>query len=436
MNSNSAKSFFAVVSLCAVVSATDAAGEGKVLRPEFEKTGHVPPQTTTPEPRSSGREYVDLAVMVVALGIAAWLSLKVRSRRGIVMVSLVCLAYFGFFRKGCVCPVGSFQNIINAFTDSEYAIPLAVTGFFLLPLIFALFFGRVFCGAVCPLGAVQDVVLLRPVKAPRGLSHILEMVPFVYLGLAVMFVACGAGYIVCRYDPFVGFFRLGGGPGMLAFGAFLLLLGVFAGRPYCRFLCPYGVLLGWMSVLSKYHASITPDECIECRLCSDACPFDAISAPSPEKNPEPRDQSVKRLFTLALLLPALAVSLGWLGSLTGKPLSRFHRTVSLADQVRGENTGKLSYATFDSDKFREMKGASEELFAEASQIEDRFVKSGWFLGGFLGIVFSVKLIALSLSWKREGYQPDRRRCFSCGRCFDSCPKERIKRAPAGREMMP
>ena len=58
--------------------------------------------------------------------------------------------------------------------------------------------------------------------------------------------------------------------------AVVLVLSTFVGRPYCRFLCPYGALLGLLSRVSWKHATITPDECINCKLCEDACPFGAI----------------------------------------------------------------------------------------------------------------------------------------------------------------
>ena len=66
----------------------------------------------------------------------------------------------------------------------------------------------------------------------------------------MLFAATGAGYVICRFDPFVPLFRLTGDWTMLMTGGIFLLIGVFVSRPYCRFFCPYGILLGWLSRFS------------------------------------------------------------------------------------------------------------------------------------------------------------------------------------------
>jgi polyferredoxin len=189
------------------------------------------------------------------------------------------VAYFGFYRKGCICPIGSIQNVSVALTDPAYALPHVVIAIFFLPLIFSLFFGRVFCGGICPLGAVQELVLLKPIRTPRMLDRVLGLLRYVYLIVAIWFAIqpiADRDFLICRWDPFVGFFRRTGFAHILIFGGSLLVLGIFIGRPYCRYLCPYGVLLSWCARLSPRGVTITPDKELDCGLCSEACPYGAI----------------------------------------------------------------------------------------------------------------------------------------------------------------
>ena len=68
-------------------------------------------------------------------------------------------------------------------------------------------------------------------------------------------------------------------------GAAFLLAGMFVGRPYCRFLCPYGGLLKLASLASKWRVRVTPDTCTQCRLCEQSCPFGAMREPAPAGPP-------------------------------------------------------------------------------------------------------------------------------------------------------
>jgi ferredoxin len=401
-------------------------------KPDFQ-TDYTRPDLITPSPRAQALEYLDLVVLLAALTLAAYFAHRLRSRRLLFTLMVICLAYFGFFRKGCVCPVGSVQNVTLALFDPAYAVPLGVILFFLLPLGFALFFGRTFCAAVCPLGAVQDVMVLKPTRVPAWLAEVLGVLPYLYLGLAVLFAATGTGFIICRYDPFIGFFRFGAGFDMILLGASILLLGTVVARPYCRFLCPYSVLLGWMSRISRRHVKITPSECINCRLCEESCPFGAIRKANEAPPQESRDAQVKRIAVLILLLPLLTAGGGWIGSRLHVPLSRAHVTVSLAEDIMAGKPGHPSDLTDPITAFRASGKPIAELYAEAGAIQGRFRTGGWFLGGFIGLILGLKMISLSTRRRQLEYDVDTANCLSCGRCFLYCPYEQERRGLIGPE---
>jgi len=403
-----------------------AMGAERFPPPEFE-SGHVLPQNVWPAPRALWQETLDVGVLIVALSLAAWIALVRRSRRAMVVLVICSLGYFGFYRGGCVCSVGAIQNVAQAVADPACALPFTVALFFALPLLFAVVFGRVFCAGVCPLGAIQDVVLIKPIRVPTWLQQALSLLPFVYLGAAVLFAATDTMFVICRFDPFVGFFRRSGPFHMLVAGGVVLLVSTFVGRPYCRFLCPYGALLGIGSRWAWRHVRTTPDECLVCSLCEDACPFGAIRPPTPEDLSEdslPRARGMTKT-ALALLVALPLVGAGT-GRLAGPFLATANDTVQLAARISLEENGGLTERTLESEAFRAAGRPHSQLFAEARQMEGRFGLGGALLGAWCGLVISFKVFSLSRIRRQEEYEIDRATCVSCARCFLSCPRERLR----------
>jgi len=414
-------SYILILGICLLITCSQLQAAERFPPPEFEN--HVLPETTVPAPHQDIYEYIDVAVLFAALCLASYLVLKKRNRRYIFALMIFSLIYFGFWRKGCVCSIGALQNVALSLFDSNYAIPIGVLLFFLLPLIFTLFFGRMFCAAVCPLGAIQDVFLLKPIPVPRWLENALRLFAYVYLAVAILFAITGSAFIICRYDPFISLFRLSGSLNMLVLGGCVLLIGVFIGRPYCRFICPYGVILRQLSRVSRQQVTITPDDCIKCRLCEDACPFGAITRPTHQWPQTDYSMNKKRLAFFIVLLPVLVLLCGWAGNALSGSASRVHVTVRLAERIYAEDAGDVKDTTDASLAFRATGKPVKELYSEADVIREKFALDGCLLGAFLGLVIGIKLIGSTIQWHREDYQADRAGCVACGRCFQYCPRE-------------
>ncbi len=399
---------------------SSGAQEQRFPRPEFE-SGYQQPATETPAPRAQIMEYLDVAVLVGFLILATWLMIKKRSRRGMMWLVIAAVLYFGFYRNGCVCPIGAIQNVTLSFFDPVYAISIVVFLFFVLPLIVTLFYGRTFCGGVCPLGAIQDLVIVKPLSLPKWLNKTLGLIPYIFLTLAVLFAATGTDFIICRYDPFIGFFRMDGMFLMIVLGISFLLLGMFIGRPYCRFLCPYGVMLSWMSRFSGKHVTITPSKCIQCKLCVKSCPFDAIDFPTNEKEVVKSGLGTKRFILYAALIP-LWIAFGvFIGAKSHVFLSKANPDVYLAELMISNPDVKNDPDNIDVQTFLKSGKTMDTLVMEAEGIRGKFYTGSMIAGGFLGLVVGMTLLNTVVFRKRQDYVPHKGNCFSCGRCMDYCP---------------
>jgi polyferredoxin len=246
-----------------------------------------------------GMEVADLAMLSAVMLIGGWFSLKGKSSRGMSLLMLAGLLYFGAVRGGCICPVGATTNFCIGLAAPEL-IGKMVAVLFLLPLICAFFVGRIFCSSACPLGAVQHLLARKKGYAlSKRFNAVVRLLPVLLLAATVWGALRGGLFIACKLDVYKLLFFTGyawtdqlvqwlngtlSEPRILLVGdlfawltlAFTLLLGVYLPRPFCRFLCPYGVLLGAASKLGLRRRRIDAATCVNCIRCEQACPVQAI----------------------------------------------------------------------------------------------------------------------------------------------------------------
>lgn len=416
---NSKKILSYIFFLILLTGQSNILAQDRFPRPEFE-SGYEYHENTFPAPRAPFMEYLDVVILVLALSVTSWLAVKKRSRTGLILMSVFSLAYFGFYRLGCICSVGSVQNVSLALFNDSYAIPVTALLFFLIPLLFALLYGRVFCAGVCPLGAIQELTGIKPLNLPKGVEIVFAAVPFAYLALAITFSATNSQFIICRYDPFIGLFRLDAPYTMVVFGGLLLFAGVFINRPYCRFLCPYGVLLNIFSRFAGKHLSITPSSCTNCRLCENACPYNAILPVAQNVKTVPNEER-NRLITYVILVPVFAITGALIMKSMSPVLAGIDQNVRLAREIRLEAETGTPALSKDAVAFKESGLTEQMLFEQEASLYGKFDSSTPWAGMFLGASLGFGLISLTVRKKRDKYEPDKGKCFSCGRCFKFCP---------------
>jgi len=392
-------------------------------KPDFE-SGYQYPEVHYAVPNEVLWTTIDVILLTALMSFVAWAVIKRRIRKPIIWVSVASVAYFGFFRKGCVCSIGAVQNVALALVDNSYAMPVSVLLFFMLPILFAFLFGRVFCAGVCPFGALQELVNIKNYRLSKAVTSVLGIIPWIYLIFAVLFAVTQSRFIICRFDPFVGIFRLGGDFALIAFGVMLLVAGIFTGRPFCRFICPYGALLSLFSRVSIWKIELTQKTCNNCELCHNACPVDAIKPPFDNKVKESRAQGVRRILMYFAVLPLMILAGAMLMRQVSGDLSRVHKDVRLYDMVVQHEAEPQDVLSVDLEAFYGQGGTMEDLTEKFAVIQENYLFYSTVAGAFVGLVIGLTLIGFSVKRTRKLYEIDHADCVDCGRCFSYCPQNK------------
>ncbi len=244
--------------------------------------------------------FVDLGILILIMITGLFFVIKKKSPAKLSILAIIALVYLGFIRGGCICPVGVITNVTIGLINPKM-VGLATLIVFLSPLIIALIAGRVFCTSGCPLGAIQHLFYKKKkhIIIPHRINNAIKIVPIALLIATIYFAIKSTYFLACELEPYKALFFTGktwinqifaliqGGSvetkflwalGLFSWSylAVILVIGYWIPRPFCRLLCPYGVLLGLFSLFSLKPRRIDDKKCINCGACQKVCPTQAI----------------------------------------------------------------------------------------------------------------------------------------------------------------
>jgi polyferredoxin len=200
------------------------------------------------------------------------------------LILLASLVWFGFVANGCNCILFYFQGFL-LFLAGNTAFWLSFVAIIAV-LVLSVIFGAIWCGWLCWLGALQEFIykqnrwkLLKTKKAQKILLMI-QICAFVALAV---WVWVAQRPVLCSYDPFISIFRLKIFNLMGYITVPLLLISsLLIYRPFCRILCPIGLLLYVIKYL-PFASQIKLKDCTRCQKCYTYCKLDAIQSSRVEK---------------------------------------------------------------------------------------------------------------------------------------------------------
>jgi polyferredoxin len=159
---------------------------------------------------------------------------------------------------------------------------------FIAFLLMSLLLKKAFCSWLCPVGTLSEQlwklgrrIFKRNLRLPRWIDLPLRGLKYLLLGFFVFIIGAMSAEAIQDFmsSPYglvadvkmLNFFRNIGLTAAIVIGL-LVLLSILIQNFWCRYLCPYGALLGLASLLSPVKIRRDADACIDCGKCARACP--------------------------------------------------------------------------------------------------------------------------------------------------------------------
>lgn len=186
-------------------------------------------------------------------------------------------------------PIAGLMNSKYLFTTGRVpAVHPAAMYLFLGFLLMSLLLKKAFCSWLCPVGTFSENlwkigrrIFKRSFQLPAWLDVPLRMFKYLLLAFFVWIIGgmsaealegfMGSPYGIVADVKMLNFFRDMGLTAAIVIGA-LVVLSILVQNFWCRYLCPYGALLGIASLLSPVKIRRDQEACIDCGKCAKACP--------------------------------------------------------------------------------------------------------------------------------------------------------------------
>lgn len=245
--------------------------------------------------------------------------------------------------------------------------PAAVVVFVTI-LAVAFLLRRSFCSWICPVAALSECawksgfkMFRRNPRLAHWLDVVLRTLKYLLMAFFVYSIAIAMSpeamnvFIQSDYHKIADVrmldFFLHISPFALGVILLLLALSIVLRNPFCRYLCPYGALLGLVAMLSPLRVTRNIDRCVSCGVCSQVCPTDIDvmhkkSVASPECigcwrcvshcrfNEALSMRAVGRFNVPGIVYAVLLVFLFWGGTALAKWSGHWYTALSLEEYAR------------------------------------------------------------------------------------------------------
>jgi polyferredoxin len=228
------------------------------------------------EPVSYNRLYWAIAILLYTILAGFLVRYKsTRKLRGLFL--LIGLVVLGFYRGGPGV-ISSFQNAYLLGIGVKVNWQAAILFLGLIPITYL--FGKVFCGWVCYLGAIQEFLYIDKVKIFQSEKAQKVMKIIRYVAISAIIIQLTFTHIILwnKIGPFKVAINLFS-PNLAGYIllAIVLISSVFIHRPFCKMICPVGLLHGFVTKIPGASVLGINNSCRGCQTCSTSCQINAIT---------------------------------------------------------------------------------------------------------------------------------------------------------------
>ena len=187
-------------------------------------------------------------------------------------------------------PISSFMSLIYFLkTGNISMIHPAGLIIFSAIIIISFIVGKSFCSWLCPIGFISEAIndlsiklFRRKFRMPKVADCILRSLKYFLLAFflySIVFLMTDLSLKMFLESPYnqtadIKMYYFFADISLFAFCviAILFILSFFFRNFWCRYLCPYGALLGIISFLNPLKIRRNTDTCTDCKLCTKVCP--------------------------------------------------------------------------------------------------------------------------------------------------------------------
>lgn len=199
-------------------------------------------------------------------------------------------AGFDFISKASIhglCPFGGVETMYKLFTEGSLIQKVHQSSLVIMAIVIvmSILFGPIFCGWICPLGTFQEWLGKLGKKIfknkynnfiPYKYDKYMRYFRYIFLTW-VLYVTYTSGKLLFNnIDPYHALFNFWAGEvavQAIVILIIIVLVSIFIERPWCKYLCPFGAILGLTNLFRIFKIRRDKDKCVNCKNCSKGCPM-------------------------------------------------------------------------------------------------------------------------------------------------------------------